>query len=134
MNLTSNVSTHLFPFHYKHNGHTITLYENNEAICQGGPLVSKLEIDGNRIGKDSVFGGPVLFHKNWVFAPKLIRKFFKGHGFKLLAIELINHKLITLVPFEPMILLSGIRNETVFYFTDLANTKLKRVSLNKEIQ
>lgn len=134
MNLTSNVSPQLFPFQYEHNGHIVSLHENNEAICQGGPLVSTLKIDGSIIGKDSVFGGPILFHKNWVLAPKLIRKFLKGHGFKLLAIELTSHKIISLVPFETMILLSEIRNGEVLYFTDLENTEIKRVSLNLEIQ
>ena len=134
MNLTSNVSPQLFPFQYEHNGHIVSLHENNEAICQGGPLVSTLKIDGNRIGNDAVFGGPILFHKNWVLAPKLIRKFLKGHGFKLLAIELTSHKVISLVPFETMILLSEIRNGEVLYFTDLENTEVKRFSLNQEIQ
>lgn len=128
------VSPYIFPFEYQHNGHTILLKDSNEAICQGGPIVSKLFIDESKVGNNEVFGGPILFHKNWVIAPKLIRKFLKGHGFQLLAIELNTLKRVTLVSFEIMILLHEIKQGKVYYFKDKENSTLEVFELPLQLQ
>lgn len=122
------VSPYIFLFEYQHNGHTISLPESNE-VCQGGPIVSSLFINDKRVVKDSIFGGPILFHKNWIFAPRLIRRFLKGSGFQLLGIELDSLRTVSLISFETLILLKEVRNGQVYYFTDQENKDLKCIKL-----
>ncbi len=128
------VNPHIFPLEYKHNGHFIFMKDNNEAICQGGPIVSKLFIGESKVGKEAVFGGPILFHKNWILAPKLIRKVLRGHGFQLLGIELNTLETVSLISFEIMILLHEIKDGKIYFFKDKENSTLESIEMPLELQ
>lgn len=126
------ISPYIFPFSYLYKGYSITLQDSNEAICQGGPVVSSLSIDNSRVGQDSMFGGPILFYQNLVIVPKLTHEFYKGQGFVLTAIDLDTLEQKTISKFKPMILLSEIRANEVFFFTDLENSAIEKVKLREE--
>jgi hypothetical protein len=61
-------------------------YTNLVEVCQGGPEIGKLTINGISF-TDYLFGGPILFHDNKVYAPVFIKKTFKS-GFQLAEIDL----------------------------------------------
>ena len=68
-------------------------YTNLNEICQGGPLVGNLIVNGQKVFCDKRFGGPLLYHENLVFIPMYIRKFCIS-GFMLSVIELNSMRLI----------------------------------------
>lgn len=122
-----NISPNRFPFSYSYRGHEILTTDSTEAICQGGPTVFSLVINKNTVGKDLFFGGPILFHENYLLAPLLVYTFWKGHQFKLTAVELDTLTLSTISGSEDMILLFEVKHGTVFFYSDLENTRLKKI-------
>ena len=122
-----NISPNRFPFSYSYRGNEILTTDSTEAICQGGPTIFSLVINNNRVGKDLFFGGQILFHENYLLAPLLVYTLWKGHQFKLTAIELDTLFLNTISGSERMILLFEVKNGMVFFYTNLENTKVKKV-------
>ena len=74
-------------------------YTNLNEICQGGPLVGNLIVNGQKVFCDKRFGGPLLYHENLVFIPMYIRKFCIS-GFMLSVIELNSMRLIQHIKFS----------------------------------
>lgn len=67
-------------------------YTDLNEICQGGPLVGTLIVNGQKVFCDKRFGGPLLCCKNLAFIPMYIRKFYAS-GFMLSVIELNSMRL-----------------------------------------
>lgn len=61
-------------------GHSVRLKELSE-VCQGGPVVGLLEIDGIEFDKKLIFGGPFCVLKEGLALPIFERGFFSS-GFK----------------------------------------------------
>lgn len=56
-------------------------------ICQGGPHIGTLYIDGEGISPDQYFGGPILSRGDKVYLTRRVRKFF-FNGFCLCEISI----------------------------------------------
>ena len=89
-------------------------------ICQGGPVVGKLSINGASV-QGYKFGGPYLVSMNFLYIPVLSRKFL-GVGFQLGRIDLENIDLTLIGSNEPLIFLDRIEDEVIFYFGDFDKT------------
>jgi|GEM_PF-4338670 len=123
------VSPFNYPSQYEHAGHCVRYVGLFEAICQGGPDVGALLINGARVGVDDLFSGPLLPHGAYVLVPRLTRRFLRGHGFELVAVNLANRECTVLTPFHEMVLPKEVVGGDVIYFTDLENSEERRVHL-----
>lgn len=65
-------------------GHKIEMVDQIE-VCQGGPVIGDLIIDGRRV-MDSQFGGPIWPLRNGVIAPIFERSFFSS-GFRVALVD-----------------------------------------------
>lgn len=97
------------------NGYNFEYCDINE-VCQGGPLIGKISINGNKIeGKD--FGGPFLLQNNLLIVPVFFRGFFSS-GFKIGAYYIENKNLAIYGKLQDLIILNKIDNGVIFYFTE----------------
>jgi hypothetical protein len=72
------------------------------------------------------FGGPPVFHKNYMFVPRLKKSFFLRY-LKLCMINLSDHSMQEIGVKEDLILLSKVDDNTVYFFEDSPNKKLKSI-------
>ena len=92
-------------------------YQNLMEICQGGPEVGEMSINGSPI-KGCRFGGPFIINGEMIYAPLFKRKFLKS-GFVLARINLKTQAVEELSKLLPLIYLSRVEGDQICYFTDL---------------
>ncbi len=104
------------------NGEDFTIKLNSlaEGICQGGPLIGTLFINGKAYSNDK-FSGPMLEHKGKLYIPKLKKSFFRGFGFELVSIDIKHNTLKSLSGWKSMVLLKEVNGTTVTFFTNIEN-------------
>ena len=90
-------------------------------ICQGGPLIGTLIVNGQKVFCDKRFGGPLLCCKNLAFVPMYIRKFCVS-GFMLTVIEL-NYDLVYL---------DSIDEDEILFYQDIGGNKLHRRKIDNK--
>jgi hypothetical protein len=97
-------------------------------LCQGGPEVGYLFINGNHIGVDTRFGGPLIHHAGAIYIPVFTKSFFSS-GFTLARIELASGKVSMIGKRRGLIYLDRIESGIVYYYTDTEKTHLETLSL-----
>lgn len=110
-------------------GDTTLEYVNTYELCQGGPEVGVLKIDGGVVHQGHKFGGPLLYDAGVVYLPLFDRGLFIN-DFKLTVIEVQAQQLKVSRFSEPLILLDKIQGDAIYYFNDLANAMRKMVSIS----
>ena len=98
------------------NGYSI-FYQNLMEICQGGPEVGEISINGDLLAGYR-FGGPLITDEGAIYAPLFKRKFLRT-GFVLAKINLATRNVEELSKIMPLIYLSRIEGDRVYYFTNL---------------
>lgn len=114
-----------FPTEIEANGVKIKLANLTESICQGGPTVGDLEINGVSAFTKNKFGGPFFIHKGMLYISELCKSINKGTGFKLAVIDINKLEKKYLSPWEPLILIYSVCNGRIEYFVDTENTYAK---------
>lgn len=112
------------------NGTEIKL-NNLMELCQGGPEVGTMSINGKTISGRDLFGGPILVYKNHVFAPVYIKSFFKT-GFKISMIEINSGKRKNISTMYPLINLLEIKDGLVRFCTDLEQGLIEELQISLE--
>lgn len=112
---------------YSLNGHEIE-YRGIMELCQGGPEVGDLFLDGRRVGGDSRFGGPLLHDAGAIYIPLFTKSFFSS-GFTLARVELGSGEMSLIGKRRALIYLDKIENSVVYYYTDIERTRLEKLSL-----
>ena len=110
------------------NGHTIEYHDLFE-ICQGGPEVGTISIDGVPLNGRRI-GGPNLISERYLFVPEHIRKPLLGFRFHLLRVDL--ETLETLVipkSKKEMIFLKRIEDRKIFFCEDVSETIVSSLDL-----
>ena len=107
-------------------------YTNLNEICQGGPLVGNLIVNGQKVFCDKRFGGPLLYHENLVFIPMYIRKFCIS-GFMISVIELNSMRLIRVKDIYDLVYLDSINENEILFYKDIDRTKLHRKKIDNKL-
>lgn len=89
-------------------------------ISQGGPEVGKISVNGKLIAT-FLFGGPIIYQDNYIYAPVFIRKFFKS-GFRIAKINVQNLEVQVLGKYFNLIFLDKIDNQKIYFFLDMDKT------------
>lgn len=122
----TTVSPWNFPSEYNYKDIQVR-YLNFREPFQGGPEIAELEIN-NRIIPRKLFGGPLLFYNSFIVIPEYMNTFLKK-GFRLSFIDINSLKAQSIGDIQVMILLSEIKNNRIYYYTDMENKNLEHFSL-----
>jgi hypothetical protein len=101
-------------------------YSNLMEICQGGPLVGNLTINGK--GVDGRFGGPAIFQNGYLYVPAYVNKIL-GTGFKLSRIDIQSLQIEYFGKTNDIIYLSQIDGNLIYYFTDIGKSAQRSYEL-----
>lgn len=113
-----------FPSEYRIGKHLIRYLDFFE-IGQGGPEIAQIAVDGTIIGRESYFGGPPFFFQERMFVPRFKRGF--RSSFTLCIVDLDTGKIKDVGADEPIILISHVNEEFVFFYDEIKNVNLRRV-------
>jgi hypothetical protein len=103
-------------------------YRGLMELCQGGPEVGDLFVNGRHIGGDSRFGGPLIHHAGAIYVPVFTKSFFSS-GFTLARVELASGKVSLIGKRRNLIYLDRIENGIVYYYTDMQKFHLETLSI-----
>jgi len=103
---------------YHYNEYEIK-YDNIVEMCQGGPEIGNLLINGKNCFPTNFFGGPLLIEKGMIYLPVFYRSWLSS-GFKLGVINLNNFSLKLFGKKENLILIEKIDGNYLYYFIDLS--------------
>ena len=118
-----------FALHQTHvvDGSTVR-YLDLKEICQGGPEIGTLEINGVEVEWANPFGGPMVIQDGFVFLPEFTRGFFRA-GFRLARIRVSDLSVSTFGKVEPLLIIERIEPDAVAYYASLNKTQLRFCSL-----
>ena len=97
-------------------------YSELMEIAQGSPEVGFIYINGVKVQCKDRFGGPFLVHRECLYVPIFIRRFFNS-GFKLAKIDIRTLEIEMIGSVHGLIFLSRIENSKVYFFEDLDKIK-----------
>lgn len=103
------------------------VYSNLMEICQGGPEIGTISINGNPI-QNYRFGGPCLHQEDYIYAPAYVRKFL-GTGFKLSKINCQTLNVELLGKTKDLIFLDKIVDNRIYFFEDIDKMLLRYYEL-----
>ncbi len=109
------------------NGHVVE-YENLTEVCQGGPEIGELIIDGQRPQPRSRYGGPPLSDGDYLYVPQFVRSLFAS-GFVLQRISLSSKETLNIGKRRPLIFLDSIKDGAARYYIDVEKTTSEVVVL-----
>ena len=109
-------------------GETEIVYSRLLEVVQGGPILGDISINDKNIPKYR-FGGPALIDKDAVYVPLFIRKFFTS-GFKIAKISIPDLAIKTIGPLRPVICLSRIDGDKLYFFEDIGRTILTHIAIS----
>lgn len=112
---------------YAMDGHSIE-YRNVMELCQGGPEVGNLFVDGKPVSPEARFGGPLLVDDLKVYLPVFDKSFFYS-GFRLAQVDLLSGSVDRLGKRKKLIFLDRITDGVIYYFTDMEKVSLEAYSL-----
>lgn len=121
------VSPYQFVGNFSFGGKEV-VYEETRELGQGGPVLGNIRIDGQLVCYNKAtaeFGGPLLLDNGWLYAPLLTRFRFRVSVIDVESCTILRTSSVE----EDLILLASTDGNTVFYYTDLANEKLKKLRL-----
>lgn len=87
-------------------------------ICQGGPRIGSLFVNGIKVGGNSLFGGPMLEENGYLFLPKR-EKGWLFNGFKLVKVDLNTLELSYLGVKSDLIFLKRIKDGYIYFMKTL---------------
>ena len=97
------------------------VYSNVMEVCQGGPEIGSLSINGEEIvGRR--FGGPFIARNDVILIPEFKRKFVKS-GFVLCVIDLTSGSSTEKSKLLPLIYLDRVEGNKVYFFEDVDRVK-----------
>jgi hypothetical protein len=96
-------------------------YIELSEICQGGPAIGKLKINGKIVDEHLLFGGPFLIEGMFIFIPVFTKKYLRS-GFKLCRINIYTKNYKILDSIRDLIFLYSIENNRILFFEDLKKT------------
>jgi len=91
-------------------------YSRLTEICQGGPEVGHLTINGVKMS--GLFGGPAIIHGHYVYIPLFVNKVI-GRGFKLAVIDVSTLEIPKFGPIKSLIFLDRIENKKLLFFENI---------------
>ncbi len=94
-------------------------YSGLMEICQGGPEVGHVSINGKLM--EGRFGGPALLHDDDIYLPVYLKKFL-GTGFKLVKINAVTFKCEIFGGLKKLIFLDRIEAGRIYFFEDMNKT------------
>jgi len=94
-------------------------YSNLMEICQGGPEVGNLSVNGKKV--KGRYGGPALCHDGYVYVPAFVKKFF-GFGFKLAKINPATFEVEYLSKIKNLIFLEKTEGNRIYFYEDINKT------------
>jgi len=100
-------------------GNIEIIYSELMEICQGGPEVGHLSINGKKV--DGLFGGPCLYDNDYLYIPIYVKKFL-GTGFRLVRININNNNIEYLSKVKKIIFLEKVEGNKVYYYGDIYKT------------
>lgn len=109
--------------------HTLVYY-NLMEICQGGPEVGNIKIDGKAMFLDQLFGGPSMFFDEKIYIPVFERGFLFS-GFKLCIIDLTTFKRHIIGKRSSIIFIDKVQDGTIYYYKDIYKASLDCLHLPK---
>ena len=95
-------------------------YQNVMEVCQGGPEIGNLSINGEEI-EGRRFGGPFIARNDLILIPEFKRKLIRS-GFVLCEIDLASRSVKVKSKILPLIFLDRLEGNRVFFFEDLEKT------------
>ena len=98
-------------------------YTDTKEICQGGPAIGKIKINGRLFSDSIYFGGPFLSEDVFIYVPMFVQKLFRS-GFKLCVINTTTLEQKILEPLRDLIFLHSIDGERIAFYEDLDKTVL----------
>lgn len=101
-------------------------------VNQGSPLVGSLSINGQVIIKEQGFGGPLLYFNRKIYIPVFIRRFCVV-GFRLATLNLDDLSIEYIGGVEDLIYLKEIRDNRIYFYTDIYKSTEKNLSLYEQI-
>lgn len=104
-------------------------YVDLMEVNQGSPLVGTLLINKKIFSIEQRFGGPFLYQNKMLYIPLFVRRFCIV-GFKLARINCHDLSISYLSKIEDLIYLKEIKNEKIFYFTDVYKDREKSIFLS----
>jgi hypothetical protein len=96
-------------------------YFNLKEVCQGGPEIGNIIINGD-VFSSSFFGGPVLNDGVILYIPIFVKRFFTS-GFKICKINMETLKNETIGETKNIVYLDKIENGIIYFFEDLNRNK-----------
>jgi len=103
------------------------VYNGLHEICQGGPAVGTLSINGKQVA-GYLYGGPFLFYDKIFYIPCYVKKFM-GWGFQLAKISLEDLNVQLIGKIENLIFLDKIENGVIYYFENMDKIEYKFIEL-----
>ena len=103
------------------------VYRNLMEICQGGPEVGSISINGNVVF-DSRFGGPWLSEGGYIYIPIFIKSFF-GSGFKVAKINIESLSMEIISKKKELIFLDKVEDGKIYYYEDLEKTVVNTLDI-----
>ena len=112
---------------YKELNNIRVTYSNLVEICQGGPEVGDLSING-KIIDGFRFGGPCILDGEFIYIPVYIRRFFFGTGFKLAKIHASTLQMHFLSKMKDLIHLYKIQDGKIYFFEGINTTNMMKIT------
>lgn len=101
-------------------------YRNEREVCQGGPVLGNVYVNGRSVFDNHECGGPALVKGTKVYVPVYIRGFWKS-GFKVGEVDVITLQERLLGEKENYIHLSDVRDCVVTFYTNSTQSKKKSI-------
>lgn len=109
-------------------GHRIEIRDRME-VCQGGPHVGRLFIDGEPFFSNLKFGGPILLESGVLYAPVRKKTIF-FNGFEVATINVCKKELKLLGAKSAVIFLKSVENGVLSYSENLEGTSNKQLTIS----
>lgn len=111
-------SPFLFNPTYWVGGHTVE-YKNLSEVCQGGPLVGAIYINGKRISNNR-YGGPIVFDDQFIYVP-----LFSGAKFIVSKIRITDFETCFIGNYRDIIDLKKLENDRLYFYDSIYDNCLK---------
>ena len=101
--------------------HTVEVRELRE-ICQGGPDVGKMFLNGEWLFDKVFVGGPFVIVDGQLLIPVFVRRLF-ARGFQFSRVDLGTNQIFPLTDVVDLVWLDEVIGNEAFFFCDMQRTK-----------
>lgn len=110
-------------------GENVIEYLNLIEVCQDGPIIGNIRINGKIINSSLRFGSPIAINNNNLYIPVYKNTLLKA-GFKLCEINFQTFNVTEIGKIKDLIYINNVENNKLFYFEDVCKTKSSYYELN----